>query len=246
MGAESRPTINVTLRIPGDWPNPRDIIERLPQGYQVSGSQLILPDETEMEIYPIPADSQFPGVFRTSLRQPASEEELEVVDRYTINVGLSGLGGSLESAHKMMQVGAAIIQAGGAGVFIDNSCLAHGAEDWLQMTEEGSSDAISFGFAGIVRGKRELWTMGMHVIGFPDIVMNRADADANDGTIIEMIRYICASDRPVGDGHIIADEDAPRFQIKHEFTEQSNFPPPMRNPFGRLRMISFKDIAELN
>ncbi len=246
MGTESHPTVNVTLRIPGVWEHPKDIIERLPEGYQISGNHLILPDQSEVEVYPMPADKQFPGVFRTSLRQSASPEELEIVDRYTINVGLAGAGGSLQSAHIMMRAGAAIMHAGGAGVFIDNSCLAHGAEDWLQMTEEGSSDAISFGFAGIVRGKRELWTMGMHVIGFPDIVMNRADADANDGTIIEMIRYICASDRPVGDGHIIADEEAPRFRIQHEFPEQSNLPEPMRNPFGRLRMISFKDIAEQN
>ncbi|MFO0940000.1 MAG: hypothetical protein U0930_04470 [Pirellulales bacterium] len=246
MGTETQPTINVTLRIPGDWQHPKDIIDRLPEGYRVAGNHLILPDETEMEIYPIPADSQFADIFRTSLRQPASKEELEIVDRYTIKVGLSGPGGNLESALTMMEAGAAIIQAGGAGVFIDNSCLAHGAEDWLQMTEDGSSDAISFGFAAIVRGQRDVWTMGMHVAGFPEIVMSRADVEANDRTIIEMIRYICASDRPVGDGHIIADEEAPRFRIQQEFPDQSRLPEAMRNPFGRLRMISFKDMAEQN
>lgn len=246
MTNEKRPTVEITLRIPGDWRGPKDITERLPDGYRIIGKQLILPDQTEIDVFPIPSDVQFPSIFRTSLRQPAKAEELEIVDRYTINVGLAGPGGSLESAHKMMEAGAAIIHAGGAGVFIDNSCLAHGAEDWLQMTEEASSDAISFGFAGIVRGKREVWTMGMHVPGFPDIVMNRADADADDRAIIEMIRYLCASDREVGDGHIIAHEEGPRYRIQHEFPEQSSVTSPMYNPFGRLRMISFKDIAEQN
>lgn len=246
MTTGKHPTIEITLRIPGAWRGPKEIIERLPNGYRISGSQLILPDQTEINLFPIPSDSQFPGVFRSSLRKPANAEELKIVDRYTINVGLTGPGGSLESAHLMMQACAAIIHAGGAGVFIDNSCLAHGAEDWVQMTEEGSSDAVSFAFAGIVRGKREVWTMGMHVPGFPDIVMNRADADADDRAIIEMIRYICASDRAVGDGHIIADAVGPRYRIQHEFPEQSGVAEPMRNPFGRLRMISFRDIAQLN
>ncbi|HBJ38934.1 MAG TPA: hypothetical protein DDZ51_30140 [Planctomycetaceae bacterium] len=159
---------------------------------------------------------------------------------------LTGPGGSLESARKMVQAGAAIIQVGGAGVFIDNSGLAHGAESWMYMTEEGSSDAVSFAFVGIVRGQSEVWTTGMHVPGFPEIIMKRADADAVDRVIIEMIRYVCADDREVGDGHIVADENGPRFQIRHEFPESPNSPDAMHNPWGRMRMISFKDIAERN
>ncbi|XZE19876.1 hypothetical protein SH449x_005206 [Pirellulaceae bacterium SH449] len=246
MTSETPPVVEITLRIPGAWRSPMEIMERLPSGYRIIDAQLQLPDKTRLDIFPIPADKQFPNIFRTSLRQPATAEELRVVDRYTINVGLAGPGGSLESARTMMKAGAAIIHAGGAGVFIDNSCLAHGAEDWLSMTDDGSSDAISFGFVGIVRGEREVRTVGMQVPGFPEILMTRADADADDRAIIEMIRYLCANDRSVGDGHIIADEKGPRFRITHEFPEQSGVPAPMRNPLGRLRMVSFKDIAEQN
>ena len=42
-----------------------------------------------------------------------------------------------------MQASIAIIRTGGTGVFIDNSALAHIATDWLSMTDEGSSDAVS-------------------------------------------------------------------------------------------------------
>ncbi len=61
-----------------------------------------------------------------------------------------------------------------------------------------------------------------------------------------MIRYVCADDRAVGDGHIIADLEGPRFLIRHEFPEESGVPDPMRNPLGRLRMTSIKDIAARN
>ena len=71
-----------------------------------------------------------------------------------------------------------IVKAGGAGVFIDNSALAHGGQDWLEMTQDGGPDALSFAFVGIVRGKTEISTMGMHVLGLGDVVMNRADVES--------------------------------------------------------------------
>ena len=64
--------------------------------------------------------------------------------------------------------------------------------------------------------------------------------------MIELIRYICAGSKPIGVGHLLADEQGPRFQVvaneRDEFEPQS----PMHNPFGRLKMVSAKDIAEQN
>src|SRR5204863_1950700 len=113
----------------------------------------------EVEFNPLPPDEQFAQIFRTSCRRPAREEELAAVDGYTVNVCLSGPGGSLVAAQTMMQAGAGIVRAGGAGVFNDNSGLAHGGQDWLEMTDDGSPDAVSFAFVAIVRGETEVWTM---------------------------------------------------------------------------------------
>ena len=139
----------------------------------------------------MPADDQFAQIFRSSCRQPATEDELATVDGYTVNVFLSGPGGSMQAARTMMQAGAAIVRAGGAGVFIDNSALAHGGQHWLEMTDDGGPDALSFAFVAIVRGKAEVWTMGMHVLGLRDIVMKRADVEEDGFDIIEVIRYLC-------------------------------------------------------
>jgi hypothetical protein len=107
---------------------------RLPAGCRASNDTLTLPDGTQVEWGALPADDQFPEIFRTSCRQPATDDELATVDRYTVNVCLSGPGGSLEKARAMMRAGAAVLRAGGAGVFIDNSALAHGGQHWLEMT----------------------------------------------------------------------------------------------------------------
>jgi hypothetical protein len=239
-------SVTIALRIPGRWSHPKELLERLPAGYRLTPETLIMPDKTEVGFGAAPADDQFAQIFRTSCRQPPTDEELATVDGYTVNIFLSGPGGSMPAARTMMQAAAAMVRAGGAGVFIDNSGLAHGGEHWLAMTEDGGPDALSFAFVTIVRGKTDAWTMGMHVLGFRDLVMKRSDIEVGGFDIVEVIRYVCASDKPVDDGHLIADLDGPRFQTRAEDSPRDLAGSPMHNPFGRLKLVSMRDIAEAN
>jgi hypothetical protein len=244
--AESHAPVEVVLRIPGTWSHPKELIESLPAGYRLTPEALLMPDGTKVEFNPTPPDDQFAEIFRSSCRQPPTDAELEKLDGYTVNVCLSGPGGSLETAQKMMEAGAAIVRAGAAGVFIDNCALAHGGEHWLQMTEDGGSDAVSFAFVGIIRGQMEVWTMGMHVLGLRDVVMQRTDVEQGGFDIVEVIRYLARGDKPVGDGHVIADLDGPQFQAFAAESPTETADSPMHNPFGRLNLVSVKDIAGRN
>ena len=163
----------------------------------LTAEALVLPDATQVEFGAMGADDQFAGIFRSSCRSPATDDELATVDGYTVNVFLSGPGGSMQAARTMMQAAAAVVRAGGAGVFIDNSALAHGGQKWLEMTEDGGPDALSFAFVAIVRGKTDVWTMGMHVLGLRDVVMKRADVESGGFDIVEVIRYLSRGDKPV-------------------------------------------------
>jgi len=238
--------VEIALRIPGKWSGPEEFVRRLPAGCGVTGEALILPDSTQVEFGAVPADDQFARIFRSSCRQPATDEELATVDDYTANIYLSGPGGSLPAARRMMQAGAAVVRAGGAGVFIDNSALAHGGHNWLAMAEDGGPDALSFAFVAIIGGNTDVWTMGMHVLGLRDIVMKRADIEADDFDIIEVIRYLARGEKPVDDGHIIADLGGLRFQAFTQDSPEELVGTPMHNPFGRLKLVSIRDIAEAN
>lgn len=238
--------VTVALRVPGQWANPRELIERMPEGCRLMPEALILPSGVQIELGFMDADDQFPGIFRSSLRRPATEEEQRTADGYTVNALLSGPGGSMPAAQTMMEAGAAMVRAGGAGVFIDNSGLAHGGELWLEMTEDGSPDALSFAFVSIIRNQTDVWTMGMHVLGLRDVVMKRADVETDGFDIVEVIRYLAQGEKPVGDGHVIADLDGPRFQAFVQDCEETLAGSPMYNPFGRLRLVSMRDIAENN
>jgi hypothetical protein len=242
---ETDAAVNTTLRIPGIWRHPSDLIARMPQGFRLTSQAMILPNGTEIEFTALPPDDQFAKVFQSVCQPPATVEEIRRVNGYTTNIGLIGPGGSMAAALTMMQAGAAIVRAGGAGVFIDNSALAHGGGDWIKMTEDGSCDAVSFAFVNIVRGRREVRTMGMHVMGFPDIVMQRSDDDDGE-VIIEVVRNLCRGQKPVGHRHVVVSETGPRFQLLATESDQFDIAAPMRNPFGRLKLVSCQDAAECN
>lgn len=237
--------IRIAMRIPGPWTHPQELISRLPDGCRLTPELLALPDGTEVEFGAAAADDQFAQIFRSSCREVPSDDELATVERYSVNVFLSGPGGSLDSARTMMRAAAAVVQAGGAGVFIDNCALAHGGGHWLAMTDDGSPDALTFAFAAIAGGKSEVWTMGMHVLGLRDVVMKRADADDDDFGILDVIRYLAASDRPIEDGHWLADQSGPRFRA-FEQDSPPEYRGPTHNPFGRLKLVSLKNIGESN
>jgi hypothetical protein len=165
---------------------------------------------------------------------------------YKANIAVNGRGGSIESAHALLRAGAAIVEAGGAGVFIDNSALAHGGTFWLEMLADGSPDAISFAFVSIIQTKVEVFTIGLHVLGLPDVRMQAKDVSEDGEEVIEMIQYLCNGMKGIGDGHIIADEDGPRFRTRLVESTLSAPGSPMHNPHGCLQLTSFKDISEQN
>ena len=238
--------VRVTFRIPGTWPSPKELIESIPEGHRLTPDALILPDGTEIEINFRDADDQFVSIFASSCRRAPTDEEKTEVENYSVQVCLTGPGGSDESAAAMMRAGAAIVRAGGSGVFIDNSGVAFGGTHWCELTDIADAEAMSFAFVGIVRGKSEAYTIGMHIMGLPDILMRPDDLGEEGEVIIEMIQYICSREREVGDGHVIADLHGPRFRVAKIDDTIVDPKTPMHNPWGRLRLTSMKEIAESN
>jgi len=244
--SKKKSIVETTLRIPGAWAGFDEIANRIPKGFSLCDDGLVMPDGQVIEMFPMKPDNEFPKVFEAACRKPATADELSTVKRYTVNLGLIGPGGSLEAARTMLQAGAAIIQTGGAGVFIDNSMLAHGASLWKQMAAVGDLDAVSFAFVGIVRRKADVHTMGMNVLGKPDVVMSRSDFTEDNDSMIEMIRYVCNSKKAIGEGHLIINEFGPRFKARLIETDDAPVGSYLHNPLGRIQLINVKTISDRN
>src|SRR5262249_48129731 len=43
-------SVKATLRIPGAWSQPRDLLDRLPAGFRLTADTLVLPDDAEFEL----------------------------------------------------------------------------------------------------------------------------------------------------------------------------------------------------
>ena len=88
--ASTDASVTTTLRIPGAWSQPGDLLERIPADFRMTADTLVLPDGAEFELAAIAPDDQFAEIFESSCRRPATDEELVTVGRYTVNIALSG------------------------------------------------------------------------------------------------------------------------------------------------------------
>ncbi|MEE8460082.1 MAG: hypothetical protein V3S08_09410, partial [Phycisphaerales bacterium] len=128
----------IGVRIPGTWSCPASLEKALPPGYGITPGWLHLPDGDRLQVFPHAPDDEFAGIFATACRGVLPARERRNIKRYGVNVCLAGRGGSVEAAKRMMKAAAALVRAGGMGVFIDNSGTAHVGRDWLEL--EGDPD----------------------------------------------------------------------------------------------------------
>ncbi|MHC4421447.1 MAG: hypothetical protein ACYS1E_12740 [Planctomycetota bacterium] len=229
----------IVLRIPGSWSGPENLARALPPGHRYAADRLHLPDGDVVEVIPLPPDDEFPRVFAGACRRRLAHRDRETIDRYGVNVCLAGPGGSLGAAIRMLQAGAAVVRAGGAGVFVDNSGRAHPSRDWIELAEAPDDGSAYQAFVSLFAGKTDLWSVGMHVFGLCDAVIKRAgDDEAACFDLTSFLGYTLLPEVVIVDGDYAGDYEGspPRFLLRKEVPA---FPPPgspLHNPYGRWRL----------
>ena len=232
----------VILRIPGQWSGTDELEEMLPKGCRFDEEGLHLPDGPTLEFKAMPSDNEFPEVFTSACRKPPSDEELQKVKNYKVNFCLAGPGGSLDAAKHMLKAGAAIVHTGGAGVFVDNSAMAHGRSDWLELAGDEEVGGVFWAFVATVGGSVELWSLGMHVLGFRDAIIPRTgDDEADHFALNNFLGYLCESEQTIVEGDLLGDEETALYRVRNEPAER--FPPgsPLHNPYGLWRLEPVED-----
>ncbi|MCA9177740.1 MAG: hypothetical protein KDB14_24910 [Planctomycetales bacterium] len=235
----------VTLRIPGRWRTEKELIRRLPPCCEFRQNWLRVDGGSPVWLATIPADAQFPRIFEMSCRRPTQPRERMQVAEYRRNAAIVGRGGSLAAARHLLRVGATILRAGGAGVFIDNSLMSHGGADWLEL-DENSDDplAVFYAFVNIIRGVEGFKSHGMHVFGQRDGVIDvepsRDDGDLEQAqlrAIEDFLRLSCCEERQWSAHEEFSDERGRTFHLE-PLEDASQFRPdhPVVNPYGRWQL----------
>ncbi len=228
----------VTLRIPGTWSRPEEFYERLPRGCRCTETGLVLADGSHFELNVLPADEQFPEIFAGSCPKLPTEDERDRIENYKVNICLTGRGGSIDAAKRIMAGAAAVLAVGGAGVFVDNSGIAHGATDWLTLLDSADDGGVYWAFISMVRSQTELYSIGMHVLGFRDAIIPSTGKDEHDSRALHsFLGYTAFSGATIQDGELCGDVVLPTFRAQVQPDDRCPPNAPMFNPYGRWRLV---------
>ena len=231
--------IEVTLRIPGTWSRPEEFYEGLPRGCRSTAEGLVFDDGSQFELHVLPADEEFPGIFAGSCAKLPTESERSAIEDYKVNICLTGTGGSIEAAKRLMAGAAAVLAAGGAGVFVDNSGIAHGATDWLTLFDSADDGGVYWAFVMAVQSEEEVYSLGMHVLGFRDAVIpSTGNQEYDSRTLHSFLGYTAFSGATLRDGEIVGDTILPTFRVHSQSDDRVEPDAPMFNPYGRWRLVA--------
>lgn len=241
--AENTP-VEIVLGIPGLWTDRTDIVSSIvdkSQDYVFFGGLLL--DSKTNRHYGMEVDEPNPDLRRSfELAAPGSLAKplLDDIDRHTFILYVRGPGGSLETAWTMMEVASALLRAGGLAVKVETTGKAFGPDQWLRCLEYKDSDpaALHDAFVTFINNGRELYTCGMHNLGYPDAVMAAQNSPQEAIKYLETFQFYILRENPnLADGHTFSvSADAPHYRMK---LENYTFYPPgdlFHNPFGVWRL----------
>ncbi|MCS7061416.1 MAG: DUF4261 domain-containing protein [Anaerolineae bacterium] len=233
-------SVRIVLCIPGPWDSRAALAQQIGEqrGTSYDGAALRISDySARAEL--VEHDAELRDSFARSSRL-LSADDLEAIARHRSAVYLIGEGGSVDAARSMMGLAEALLWAGGLAVKVETSGLAHRAKDWLQHAarRETHIGALLIAYVALVAGKTEVYSCGMHNLGFPDAVLSGALAPQHAAQLLKDFLLHVLHERPaLRDGQIFSVVgEAERFVLSHEpcrlFASDDLF----FNPFGMWRL----------
>jgi hypothetical protein len=163
--------------------------------------------------------------------------EQEQIENYQVNVCLTRRSGSIAAAKQLMAGAAAILQAGAAGVFVDNSGIAHGATDWFTLFNSADNGGVYWAFISTVRAEHEIHSLGMHILGFRDAAIPATgDQEFDYRTLHSFLGYTAFSGAKLEEGEMVGDAVLPTFRVYSQPHDRFPADVPMFNPYGEWRL----------
>lgn len=153
-------------------------------------------------------------------------------------------GGSVETARFMMDAVTLAIRAGGLGVFIESTGVAHAPHAWLKLAEDTSPGGLYCAFVATIGPKgprRTCYTCGMHNFGHRDALTDMFDDPQEAAFILNsFLGYLYQSGKTVGDGDLIGSEEGTEGQHFRVVMEPCKLHDPQdlfHNPYGMWRIV---------
>lgn len=235
------PAPQLILCIPGPWTSRSEFLRSVVEdsdGYIFAGGVLMhIESQFACELELEEVNPKIPQAFKAAGAHWRDTPEMLAINGHRSVVYLVGPGGSREAAELMILAAAGLIKAGGLGVKVESSGVAHAPDTWLEFAKNLHLFSAHDALVVYVTGD-ETHTCGMHNFGLRDAITHGSDQAANVEALQVFTRYLFREAPVLRENHTFSvGQSTPRFRLKGapsvEYGAQSLF----NNPFGAWRLV---------
>ena len=237
----------IHLRIPGPWRTPEELTEslRLAVGgaWRIENAGELINTKTgqRFRLGHTEHDDDIVKFFEDTGRM--SEHDVEKLSTHPVKIHVMGPGGSVDAACAIMDAAQSLIEAGGYGVFVDNSGIAHPPDDWRKLTESSKNGGVFWAYVATTSGldpgsgEEEMFSTGMHCLGYRDAEMPCPPDKAMGAFFLNnFLGYCYQSGQTVLDGDCLNDLQGPLFRAIHHPCARYRADTAFFNPYGVWRL----------
>lgn len=232
----------MVLCIPGPWKTHSELVQSIVKdsgGYIFAGRVLLhMESHFSCELIHERADPNMSRAFYAAGPHWRGSVEMQRIGSHESVVYLVGRGGSRDAAQKLMQCGLGLLNAGGLGVKIESTGLAHSPDDWRSYCGDFDSFTAHRALVVYLTGA-EVHSCGMHNLGLPDAL---TPGGKDQATAVELLRvftwYLFAEGPVINNGQTFSvAAGAPIYRITDhpgwDYGPDSLF----TNPYGAWRLV---------
>lgn len=207
------------LCIPGPWRDRTQFLQRLIEGSKgeyVSAGVLLMHIATKnvFEVEFHPRDEKVQSAFHSAGPHWRDSAEMARIDSHQSVVYLLGHGGSDKNIQALMLAAQALLDAGGLGVKIETTGLAHSPDAWRRMCSDFALFSPYHAFVIVVTDRDEIYSCGMHSFGMHDVQVVDEDSASARQAAQTFSWYLYAERPTINAGQTFScDEQSPRYRI---------------------------------
>ena len=240
----SSPSVEVVLCIPGVWADTSELIENLAKagcGYIFAGRVLLnMETQESCELQFEGTDERMMRAFEAAGAHWKDTPEMDVIDSHKSVVYLIGNGGSVAAAHSVMDAANALLKAGGLGVKVESSGIAHPPQDWAEQCQYNYLFKSHASYVVYVVDD-DVYSCGMHNFGLPDAIVNSNDSTDPAELLRAFTHYVLTESPQIKSGQTFSvDSDAPVYSILESHGIDYGPDSLFNNPFGTWRLKATK------
>ena len=233
----------IIIGVPGKWNNRTELIQAVAsksEGYLMAGHIIYNTKKDigfQAEVYEY--DESLKEAFSYASRNTFDGSLLEEIKQHTFTVYVIANVNGLEGLKEVVDVGAALLKAGGLAVKIETSGIAHTKDEWYHLAENQDYFPIYSHFVTLVGDEESYYSYGMKVFGLPDVTIPSSIEIKEAADLLNNFNLYNLVEKPVfNNGETFGvGENTPIYKIQYNNDFRYGEDDVFFNPFGLINLM---------